>query len=69
MKRTQKKLKLHRETLVDLNLVRGGSPPSINGSNCAACITIVQPVTELDCASGGCATGVYSQCLSHCLYC
>jgi len=69
MKRQPKKLSLNRETLLNLSLVRGGNPPSKVGSDCEACITLVEPVTELDCASGGCATGVYSQCLSHCLYC
>lgn len=66
MKRNARKLNLHRETLRQLNVVLGGERPSQIGSDCAACITRVIPVTELDCATGGCATGAWSDCPSYC---
>jgi hypothetical protein len=57
MRRKSKKLGLHRETLLHLDLVRGGSPPSEFGSECRACLTIWIPIT-----AGDCTTGTASAC-------
>lgn len=52
MRRKSKKLELNRETLLKLDLVRGGNRPSEFGSNCNACLTIWIPMTATDCATG-----------------
>lgn len=65
MKRRPKKLALHRETLQSLGMVQAGNPPSIHGSDCEACITIVDPGTGALC-TGGCGTGAWSNCASYC---
>lgn len=66
MKRKPKKLALHRETLLTLSVVQGAYYPTKIGSDCEACITITIPVTELDCMSAGCPTGVWSVCPASC---
>ena len=68
MKRTTKRLTLNRETLLNLGLVRGAYYPSEIGSDCNACITIVEPDTNFICGvtNAKCVTGVGTAC--NCTY-
>jgi hypothetical protein len=62
-RRMAKKLSLTRETLLNIGLVRGSYPPTPIGSDCEACITIVQPDTQLMCGiTGPCVTGDATAC-------
>jgi len=63
MKRKTKKLTLNRETLLNLGLVWGAYYPTPIGSDCEACITFVEPDTNLTCGiTGKCVTGVGTAC-------
>lgn len=64
MKRKMKKLGLHRETLLNLSLVQGAYYPTQIGSDCPACITIVEPDTAFMCGvtNARCVTGYGTAC-------
>jgi hypothetical protein len=68
MKRTQKKLALNRETLMNLSLIQGAAPPSRIGSDCDACITLTIPDTGVTCMTSGCQTGGWSDCQITCTF-
>jgi hypothetical protein len=57
MKRSARKLTLLRETLLRLGVVQGGDRPTINGSNCAACISQTIVASGVGCATNDCPTG------------